>query len=57
MTTNGITLKNLPNDPGTNMSGVNAATVVSTAKMTGVAISRAPSIDPRRLSPCRFWWE
>ena len=55
-TTSGMTLKTLPIMPGTNSSGMKAATVVSTAKITGVAISRAPSIDPRRPSPWRSWW-
>ena len=39
MTTSGITRKILPIMPGTNSSGLNAATVVSTAKVTGFAIS------------------
>ena len=52
MTTNGMTRKILPIRPGTNSSGVNAATVVSTAKTTGVAISLLPSIAPRIPSPC-----
>ena len=56
ITMSGMVRKNLPIMPGTNISGMKAATVVSTAKITGVAISRAPSMDPRRPSPCRSWW-
>ena len=51
----GMTLKILPIMPGTNNSGMNAATVVSTAKVTGTEISLAPSMAPRIPSPCRSW--
>ena len=52
MTISGMTRKIFPIMPGTNISGLNAATVVRTAKITGVAISWAPSMAPRRPSPC-----
>ena len=52
MTTRGMTRKIFPIMPGTNISGMNAATVVRTANTTGFAISRAPSMEPRRPSPC-----
>ena len=42
--------------PGTNIIGMNAATVVRTAKVTGLAISLAPSMAPRSPSPCSSWW-
>ena len=52
ITISGMRRKIFPIMPGTNSSGMKAATVVSTAKMTGLAISCAPSIDPRSPSPC-----
>ena len=55
MTTSGMTRKILPIIPGTNISGMNAATVVRTAKVTGLPISLAPSIAPRNPSPCPSW--
>ena len=55
ITTSGMTRSTLPIMPGTNSSGLKAATVVRTAKVTGRAISRAPSIAPRRPSPCSSW--
>ena len=51
MTMSGMFRNILPIMPGTNISGRNAATVVSTAKTTGVAIAWAPSIDPRNRLP------
>ena len=39
ITTSGITRNTFPSIPGTNSSGLNAATVVSTANVTGFAIS------------------
>ena len=55
MTTSGMTRKILPIMPGTNSSGLKAATVVRTANVTGLAISQAPSMEPRMPSPCRSW--
>ena len=55
MTTSGITRNTLPSTPGTNSSGLKAATVVRTANVTGLAISYAPSIAPRIPSPCSSW--
>ena len=55
MTTSGMTRNTFPIVPGTNSSGLKAATVVSTANVTGLAISYAPSIEPRRPSPCSSW--
>ncbi len=46
ITTRGITRKNLPNIPGTNIRGRKAATVVRTANVTGFAISCAPEMAP-----------
>ena len=40
MTTSGMTRSSLPIMPATNSSGLEAATVVRTAKVTGRAISR-----------------
>ena len=57
MTTSGMTRKILPIMPGTSIRGTNAATLVSTAKITGVEISWAPSMAPRRPSPWRSWCE
>ena len=44
-----------PNTPGTNSRGLNAATVVRTANVTGFAISYAPSMASRIPSPCSSW--
>ncbi len=44
ITTTGIWRKILPMTPGTNISGANAAVVVSTANVTGTDISFAPSM-------------
>ena len=51
MTISGMRRNIFPIMPGTNSKGEKAATVVSTAKMTGLAISWAPPIDPRSPSP------
>jgi len=56
MTMSGMTRKILPIMPGIYISGKKATTVVNTANTTGVAISWAPSIEPRNRSPCRSWW-
>ena len=44
MATAGICMKSLPLAPGTKSIGANATMLVSTAKVTGPAISRAPAI-------------
>ena len=52
VTTNGITNMNLPTMPGSSISGRNAATVVSTAEVTGAAVSRnASSAAASTLAP------
>ena len=51
ITISGMRRKIFPIMPGTNSSGEKAATVVSTAKVTGLAISCPPSIDPRSPLP------
>ena len=56
MTTIGMKIIILPIMPGTNSSGENAATVVSTAKVTGVEISCAPLMAASRRLGFRCWW-
>lgn len=55
-TTAGITRKIFPEMPGTKNIGMNAATVVSTLKATGIETPRAPSMAARRkvLPSSRF---
>ena len=51
----GMSRKPFPITPGMNSSGTNAATVVRTAKVTGLATSPAPAVAPCRPSPPSSW--
>ena len=52
----GITRKSFPETPGTKNIGMNVATLVRMAKVTGLAISLAPSMAAGNLAmpPRRF---
>ena len=56
ITMSGICANSAPRTPSIISSGLNAATVVSTPKVTGTATSRVPSIAACTRSGLRRMW-